>query len=272
MTETSSSNSSKGGVILDPPSNLKIKQISPALRWCFTFNNYTDEDYSSIVLILRANCSKWIIGKEVGEEGTPHLQGFLRFKKKQRPLGVFKFTSNIHWEKTKGNDDENISYCSKEGNFEGYGIPKPIKIINPDYFWEQEILKIIETEPDDRTIYWYWSKKGNVGKTAFCKYLTVKHGAIALSGKGADVRNGIVEYSKSKGETPHLVLFPIPRSYNSDYLSYESIENIKDMYFYSGKYEGGMICGNSPHLFIFANDEPNYDKLSEDRWRVVEIE
>ena len=266
MSQSSSSNSSKGGVILDPPLTKILKQISPALRWCFTFNNYSEEEYSSIVLILQANCSKWIIGKEVGENGTPHLQGFLRFKKKQRPLGVFKFTTNIHWERTKGTDNENVSYCSKEGNFEGYGIPKPIKIINPDYFWEQEILKIIETEPDDRTIYWYWSKKGNVGKTAFCKYLTVKHEAIALSGKGADVRNGIVEYSKSNGQTPHLVLFPIPRSYNSDYLSYESIENIKDMYFYSGKYEGGMICGNSPHLFIFANDEPNYEKLSEDRW------
>lgn len=272
MSSSNSSNSSNGGVILFPPVKASSYQVSPGLRWCFTLNNYTEEEYSSIVLKCNELCEKWIIGKEIGESGTPHLQGFLRFKTKKRPLGVFNFTKSIHWETARGNDKENIDYCSKDGIFEGYGIPKPIKIINPDYFWEKEILEIIKTEPDDRTIYWYWSEAGNVGKTAFCKYLTVKHGAIALSGKGADVRNGIVEYTKTKGETPGLVLFPIPRSYNSDYLSYESIENIKDMYFYSGKYEGGMICGNSPHLFIFANCLPNYEKLSNDRWVVREIE
>ncbi|AXH75959.1 MAG: putative viral replication protein [Cressdnaviricota sp.] len=269
MSENSSNSSNEKGNT-NSFSLTSLRQISPAKRWCFTLNNYSTEEYSSIVLAAQDACVKYIIGKEISESGTPHLQGFIRFEFKKRPKSIFN-NERIHWEKCRGNDKVNFRYCSKENNYISHGFPKPIKVINPDRDWEIEILKIIKEEPDDRSIYWYWSKEGNVGKTAFCKYLTVKHEAIALSGKGADVRNGICEHLKHKGETPNLVVFPIPRSYNSDYLSYESIENIKDMYFYSGKYEGGMVCGNAPHLFIFSNNEPDYDKLSEDRWIVREI-
>ncbi|WP_445779375.1 hypothetical protein, partial [Shewanella sp.] len=115
------------------------------------------------------------------------------------------------------------------------------------------------------------SKGGNKGKTSFCKYLTVKHGAIALSGKAADMRNGVIDYQKTNGFLPELVLIPIPKSFNTDYLNYEGIENIKDMYFYSGKYEGGQVCGNPPHLFVFANEPPDTSKMSLDRWKVIEI-
>jgi len=100
----------------------------------------------------------------------------------------------------------------------------------------------------------------------------VKYGAIALSGKGNDVRNGVVNYMKENGQTPELVVFPIPRSHNVDYVSYEALENIKDMYFYSGKYEGGMVCGNCPHLIVFANQPPDTFKCSMDRWKIVNID
>ena len=113
---------------------------------------------------------------------------------------------------------------------------------------------------------------GNLGKTSFCKYLTIKHGAIALGGKGADMRNGVVEYQKTNGHTPELVLINVPRSFDLEYISYEGIENVKDMYFYSGKYEGGMICGNNPHVFVFANEPPSIHKLSKDRWVIREIQ
>ena len=54
-------------------------------------------------------------------------------------------------------------------------------------------------------------------------------------------------------------------------MSYEAFENLKDMIFYSGKYEGGMICGNCPHLFIFSNFHPDCEKMSVDRWNIKEI-
>lgn len=247
----------------------KSKQISPSKRWCFTLNNYTDEEISSIVPLFNKECSVGFFSKEVGASGTPHLQGYVEFKEKCRPAG--KATSRIWWTKAKGSKADNISYCKKQENlFWSKGIPLPVRVILPDYEWEKEILEIIELPPDDRSIYWYYGV-GGIGKTAFCKYLTVKHGAICLGGKGADMRNGVVEYVKYNGDTPRVVLINLPRTFNIDYVSYEGIENVKDMYFYSGKYEGGMICGNPPHVIVFANDLPDEDKLSEDRWKIRNI-
>jgi hypothetical protein len=150
-------------------------------------------------------------------------------------------------------------------------IPRPLKLISPDRPYQRFICDLIKGIPCDRKIFWFFGE-GNIGKTQFSKYLSATHGAICLSGKGADVRNGVVQYKMANGDTPEVVLFPIPRSYNSDYLSYEALENIKDMYFYSGKYEGGMINGNSPHLIIFANEPPDVSKVSRDRWRIYEID
>ncbi len=270
MTNSSNSSNEEGNTITS--SSLKPKQISPALRWCFTLNNYSKLEIEQIVPKFQEYAHKWIIGIE-GVEGTPHLQGFVRFKTKKRPKSIIS-NIRIHWEKTKGTDNENLEYCSKENNIISmHGWPKPVKILEEGslHKWERNIIEIISQEPDDRTIHWYWSEIGNVGKTTFSKYLTIKYGAICLSGKGNDVRNGIIEYKKTNGDTPNIVLVHIPKSFNTDYLSYEGLENIKDMYFYSGKYEGGMICGNCPHVIVFANEEPDYDKCSQDRWNVHKI-
>ena len=251
------------------------KQCSPAINWCFTLNNWTEIHYSSIVLLLEEHCNKYVVGKEIGESGTPHLQGFLQFKTKKRPKGLFKIPA-IHWKKMYKDSTplKNYNYCNKDGDFISKGFPKPLKLITEkDFFWwQKDIIERIKVEPDNRTIHWYWSQKGKMGKTQFCKYLSHKHNAACLHGKGADVRNGIIEYSEAnEGILPELVVFPIVRSYNTDYLCYESLENIKDMYFYSGKYHGGMVNGNSPHLFVFSNEPPDKSKLSDDRWHIVEI-
>lgn len=255
----------------------KPKQIAPCKRWCFTQNNYTSEDIEKISSIVLELCNIAIIGEEVGESGTPHLQGYIEFKVKSRALGVFSMFRNIHWEKAKSTRLINFQYCSKDAKLVlqfGYRLPREVRILRYEQLfpWQIDICNILGTEADDRTIYWYWSEEGCVGKTTFCKYLTMKHGAICLHGKGADVRNGVVSYKEANGDTPHIVLFPIPRSFNTEYLSYEALENIKDMYFYSGKYEGGMVCGNPPHLIVFANEPPELDKCSADRWKVIQID
>lgn len=67
-----------------------------------------------------------IIGKEVGEGGTPHLQGFVNFKKKLRRSTLKKqlgFT-RAHVEIAKGTDHQNQTYCQKMGNYLEIGFPQ----------------------------------------------------------------------------------------------------------------------------------------------------
>lgn len=267
-----SSNSSRGEVILELP---PVKQISPAKAWCFTLNNFSDDDLNSFSSIVPEYCSKAIIGKEVGESGTPHLQGYIFFKTKRRPKSVFKFSDKIHFEKARGTPLENFNYCSKDGDiFLNIGFPRPLKKLPCEDdmdWWQCEICEWCEQEPDDRTIHWYWSEEGSIGKTTFAKYLHRKYGAICLGGKSADMKNGVIEYQKANGTLPSFVIINLPRSFDSNYLSYTGIEEIKDMFFYSGKYEGGMVDGNSPHVLIFSNEEPNKNEMSKDRWHIVEI-
>ena len=162
MSSDSSNSSGEGGNNRPPLPNKK-KQISPAKRWCFTFNNYTDADISSIVPDITRLCDYAIIGAKVGESGTPHLQGYVEFKTKVRPLSC-GFPS-MNWEKCKGNRASNTAYCSKDGKvIFSLGLPKPINIIDTLKDWQKDIENIMMTEPDDRTIYWYWENKGNVDR------------------------------------------------------------------------------------------------------------
>jgi len=250
----------------------KKQTINPAKRWCFTLNNYSEEEFCSIVPIIRKMCSIGIIGKEVGESGTPHLQGYIEFKKKTRPLTHFKY-SRIHWEKCKGNREENIEYCSKEGDVWRHGFDKPFTIdIDTFYEWENYVIDILKEEPNERHIHWIWEENGCAGKTTFCKWIFMHYkDVVVLSGKAADMKNCIIDFKNTNYRLPKIVLIDIPRSTNTDFLSYQGIEEIKNMFFYSGKYEGGMVCGRPPHLFIFANEYPNTEKCSLDRWKITGI-
>ncbi|AXH74817.1 MAG: putative viral replication protein [Cressdnaviricota sp.] len=268
---SSNSSSTKREGNTKPPSK---KQISCAKNWCFTLNNYTEEQKKYISSIVPWICDSAIVGLELGEGGTPHLQGFMEFKKKCRPKTHFEVIPEIHWEKCKGNKRSNVEYCEKEGDvFIRHNVPEyTVRVHECEREWQTTILTQIQERADDRTIHWIWSEAGGTRKTSMCKYLAVRHNAIITGGKAADVRNCICDYKKTNGVTPELLVINIPRSFDPAYVSYEAFENIKDMCFYSGKYEGGMVVGNSPHLYIFANFAPSTSKMSEDRWDIVNID
>lgn len=104
------------------PSRVRLR------RFCFTLNNWSDDEYKSIT---EYPCSWMIVGKEVGKEGTPHLQGAcvlgkqIDFNTLKRHPG-FK---RCHIETMKGSVEDNINYCSKEDSspFVAGTPPKPGK-------------------------------------------------------------------------------------------------------------------------------------------------
>lgn len=84
-------------------------------RWVFTLNNYTPEDESRITGI---QCRYLVYGRERGESGTPHLQGYLVFASNKRFNAVKALVGDrSHIERARGSSTQASDYCKKDGDY-----------------------------------------------------------------------------------------------------------------------------------------------------------
>lgn len=85
-----------------------------ARNFCFTLNNYTEDELEEVKLW---ECRYLIFGKEVGESGTPHLQGYVCFDN-AKTLATLKkkFQTRAHWEVARGTPKQASEYCEKDGD------------------------------------------------------------------------------------------------------------------------------------------------------------
>lgn len=85
-------------------------------KWCFTLNNYVPEEEDKLKNWFDQGKITYIVyGHEVGASGTPHLQGFVYFKAKQRMSALKKVIKRAHIEQAKGTIYDNYRYCTKDG-------------------------------------------------------------------------------------------------------------------------------------------------------------
>jgi len=254
-------------------------------RVVFTLNNYTVEEKTHCLTLFDSEKWNYIVGEEIGEEGTPHLQGYVEFNTQIRFSRLLKINPRIHWEKAKGNKKQNLTYCSKDGKFvtnfdfrteDQKIVDFLLKKHYTDitwYPWQQQILDVIESEPDTRRIYWIHDSKGHKGKSFLCRYIGLKYNAIICSGKTADIFNQLKMWRDSNPSVPQIppCIVDIPRSdfFNTNY---SALEQLKNGYLYSGKYEGGRVIGDHPHVFVFANSMYEEGQMSEDRWVVIDLD
>lgn len=94
-------------------------------NWCFTLNNYTEGEHAQICGLQSDDGVRYLImGKEVGESGTAHLQGYIEFQKAKEFGNVKKhLVERVHLEPAKGSSKQNAAYCSKDGDFVEFGTP-----------------------------------------------------------------------------------------------------------------------------------------------------
>lgn len=211
--------------------------------------------------------------------GRPHWQGAIKFKSRTRiaehPFFGNAHFPNVNWTRCKGTWEQNIAYCTKSrtriaGPQASFRLPEPLKLITELRPWQQDLDQYLTGAPDDRTILWYTDTKGSAGKTAFLKWYLHNHPdeATFVGGKCADAIYAVKCWMEAHNNCyPRTVFINVPRSVK-DYVSYQAIESIKDGLAFSAKYESGGIIGNSPHVVVFSNQDPEFDKLSADRWSV----
>lgn len=262
----------KGSAVENGNTKSSTARISPALRWCFTWNNYISTAPGMLNMKFREICEKFVFQPEIGANGTPHLQGAIWLKKKARPTS-FGLPKAIHWELMR-NEEASENYCQKSDTNNGkvykWGFPVELKIISELRPWQVEVEKVCLNEPDGRTIHWYWESIGNVGKSSFCKYMYYTHGALVIQGgKLADIMNIMFNANMNDINT---VIIDIPRN-NGNKVSYNSIECILNGMITNTKYETGIKIFNPPNVIVFSNYPPDLDEdnASKDRWKVTEI-
>lgn len=109
--------------------------------WCFTLNNYTEGEVSDIDA---AEVTYLVYGKETGENGTPHLQGYVRFRNQRKLTGIKKIPGfeRMHLEVRRGPIEKAIAYCKKDGNYHEIGEPpmsQDMKGRSEKERWEQAL-------------------------------------------------------------------------------------------------------------------------------------
>jgi len=91
--------------------------------WCFTINNFVPSDVIGLRNLVKEEKADYVIfGREVGQSGTRHLQGYLEFKSRKSLNQVRKIVSRKgHYEARRGSKEEAADYCRKEEDYEEFG-------------------------------------------------------------------------------------------------------------------------------------------------------
>jgi len=101
------------------PPNIKLQRKEKLMsnkNWCFTVNNYTQAHVETLTEVATNAAIQYLIFQgEVGEQGTPHLQGFVQCKTRRalRPMQTLLGCGPIHLEPMRGTAQQASDYCEK---------------------------------------------------------------------------------------------------------------------------------------------------------------
>lgn len=98
-----------------------------AKHWCFTLNNYSNDEKQHLAELYELPVAQrpvyLVYGEEVGENGTPHLQGFISFNARKTLRQVKDVVSTrAHCEQARGSPSQAAEYCKKDGAYSEFGV------------------------------------------------------------------------------------------------------------------------------------------------------
>lgn len=294
-----------------------------AKNWCFTKNNYTVEDETTLRALSDTTIKYLVVGKEIGEQGTPHLQGFLQLNDRKRRSQVKNILGECHLTVARFTQNS-ITYCKKDGDFFEVGVfveksnkgkrndladfmetvkagerdPVALRESHPEiaaryprFFssyiqdnapafkiegeivlrpWQAALKTILDGPVDQRTINFYVDETGNMGKSWFSHYYCLHaddkaNCQVLLPGKKQDMAYALIN-------EPRVIFLDCPRSKQGDFIQYDFIEDVKNGYVFSTKYESRAKRFPPPHIVILMNEEPDMTKFSQDRYNITRLQ
>lgn len=252
---------------------MAAKQANMVQKVCFTLNNYTPEEYQFIV-DQRNLCKFLVLGKEVGAEGTPHLQGYANFVKRTRFTALKKLIPRAHFEVALGTDQQNLAYCSKSdknpfihGEPQASGKRNDLKAACDAVLEKKTLPEVAAAFPavyvryprgiehlvtllhtkrdvnDPPLVLWLWGKAG-VGKTRFA-FDQLSHDQIYIK-DGTQWWDG---YSQQQ-----CILID---DFDGKW-PFRDFLRLLDRYPYRGQTKGGYVEINSPIIIITCEFSPDH--------------
>jgi len=240
-----------------------------------------------IKTILVEYCKKWTFQQEeCPETKRKHFQGRLNLKEKTFSEKSCAKLLKVNWRLsvTSKNNKDNDFYVAKEGSridgpwkdtdVEIY-IPENVRNINL-YPWQQQTIDSAEIK-DDRTVNVIIDKKGSSGKSTIARFMECREKAIWLPPMNdpKELMQAMCCICMDKKlRNPKLVYINLPRAMDQTRINgiFNTIEQIKDGKLYDFRYHYKKYYIESPQIWIFMNIRPDTNALSNDRWKLWEID
>lgn len=276
--KTHQSHSSTGLLGNDKPEVLPKKDAVVDIRargWFLTVWNYTGNILNTLNTL---NCKKMIANETAPTTGKQHYHVYLYGRNAFKWSFLCSLFPDSKIEVAKGAPKHNLKYLSKQNlvhnDWPDLIVERPIykgddlPLYENLFDWQKNILDIIDTKPDDRTVYWFYEPNGCSGKSKFGKYLCFHNPQVCLltATKSADILTAVdTQYN--------TYIFDFPRTLGQDYCPYTAIEQVKNGFITDSKLkkQARIVCFDPPHIFCFSNYAPDVSKLSKDRWNIYNI-
>jgi hypothetical protein len=132
--------------------------------------------------------------------------------------------------------------------------------------WQQELNQRLNLEPDDRTVDFVVDASGNMGKTWFAHYYSQLHDRVQVLQPGPKK-----DMAHALDPTIRVLFMDAPRSKQGEYLQYDFLEDVKNGYVFSQKYESHVKQLGKCHVVVMMNEQPDMTKLSADRYNIITL-
>ena len=142
-------------------------------------------------------------------------------------------------------------------------LPKKTVEAFPLREWQQVLNHDLLLPPDSRKIIFIVDHVGNAGKSWFAHYYCSLHenAQVILPGKKADM-------SYILSPLIRVLFIDAPRSKQGEYLQYDFLEDVKNGFVFSPKYESRIKHLDKVHVVVMMNEMPDQSKLSMDRFDI----
>lgn len=240
-------------------------------NFCFTLNNYTDQE---LEIIDTFECKYLVYGKEVGKEGTPHLQGYCELANaKTLKCLKKKFSDRAHIEPRYGTAQQASDYCKKDGKFVERGVMSAQGKRNDLLEIKEKIIEKKETKMSEilpmcnnyqqikyaetlikysdvkrnwqPLVFWLWGATGT-GKTRTAhKMAEMFGGGIWMSAKSLKWWDGY--------DSDDCVILD---DFRADFCTYHELLRILDRYEYRIEIKGGSRQLLAHYIFITSPYHP----------------